>query len=142
LGTDHPSVLLVEDHPMMGRMLGRFLRERGKMEVWATVQTAEAALERLASAGGDRLPDLILVDVSLPGMNGIALLVELGRHYPELPSIMLSASHNPGHVRQALANGARGFVAKGDAPAIVDAIRLVLDGHVYLSDAVRQAIEA
>jgi DNA-binding NarL/FixJ family response regulator len=142
LSTARPSVLLVEDHPTLGRVLGRYLRQSGKMEVWSTAQTAEAALESLASAGGDRRPDLILVDVSLPGMSGLDLLAELGRRYPEMPCLMLSASHNPGHVRQALANGARGYVAKGDAPAIVDAIRRVLDGHVYLSDAVRQVMEA
>lgn len=124
-----PAVLLVEDHAIMGRMLARFLREQGNIEVWARVETAEAALAKLAErpADGPR-PDVALVDVSLLGTSGLDLVVELARLYPALPCLMVSAHGNPGYVRQALANGARGYVTKGDPPVIVEAVQHVLAG--------------
>ena len=137
------SVLLVEDHIFMGRMLARLLQEQGKMEVWAITETGEAALEKLAAvAANEQPPDLALVDVSLPGMSGIDLVAELARLYSVLPCLMLSAHRDLNYVRQALDNGARGYVAKGDPPAIIDAILHVLDGEIYLSDTMRQALEA
>ena len=138
-----PSILLVEDNATLGRVLARFLRERGNMEVWALVETAEGALEWLAalSADGGR-PDLVVIDVSLPGMSGIELVAELARLYPELPCLMLSAHSDPQHVRQALDNGARGYAAKGDPPVLVEAVEQVLGGEIYLSEAMRQAMEA
>ena len=136
-----PSVLLVEDHTVMASMLARFLRERGGIDVWASVGTAEAALERLAAhKGGANWPELALVDVSLPGMNGLDLVVKLGHLYPDLPVVMVSAHHDPTYVRQALEKGARGYVAKGDPPAIVEAVGQVLAGEIFLSDAVRRAL--
>lgn len=136
-----PSVLLVEDHGVMGRMLARFLQEQGKIEVWAVAETAEAALKQLAVADA-RQPDLVLVDVSLPGMSGIDLLAELGRLYSTLPCLMLSAHRDLHYVRQALKNGARGYVTKGDAPAILEAVQRVLKGERYLSEAVRQELDS
>jgi two-component system, NarL family, invasion response regulator UvrY len=135
------SVLLVEDHAVMGRMLARLLQEQGKMEMWAVIETGEAALEKLAAAN-ERLPDLALVDVSLPGMSGIDLVAELARLYSTLPCLMLSAHRDLNYARQALDNGARGYVTKGDPPAIIDAIQRVLAGEIYLSDPMRRAVEA
>ncbi|MDX1663014.1 MAG: response regulator transcription factor [Candidatus Promineifilaceae bacterium] len=138
-----PSILLIEDHATLGRILARFLRERGNMAIWALVETAEAALERLAARpanGGP--PDLILIDASLPEMSGIDLVAELARRYPELPCLMLSAHSDPKYVRQALDNGARGYVAKGDPPVVVEAVGQVLNGEIYLSDVMRQAMDA
>jgi DNA-binding NarL/FixJ family response regulator len=138
MGTMIPSVLLVEDHAIMGQMLGRLLRERGKMELWGIVDTAERALDKLAAAANDgNSPDLVLVDVSLPGMSGIELVARLTELYPTLPCLMVSAHRDAGYVRQALDNGAHGYVAKGDPPAIIEAIKRVLDGEIYLSDDVR-----
>lgn len=138
-----PSVLVVEDHLAMGRVLARFLRERGNIVVWALVQTAEVALERLAApAANGEHPALVLIDVSLPGMSGIELVAELARLYPELPCLMLSAHSDPKYVRQALDNSARGYVAKGDPPVILQAVTRVLDGEVYLSEGMRRAMDA
>jgi DNA-binding NarL/FixJ family response regulator len=134
------SVLVVEDHAVVGRMLARFLRELGEMEVWAVVETGETALEKLAAAS-DEHPDLVLVDVSLPGISGIDLVAELARLYSALPCLMLSAHRDLNYVRQALANGARGYVTKDNPPAIIDAIQCVLNGKIYLSDDMRRAME-
>jgi DNA-binding NarL/FixJ family response regulator len=149
VSTDSPAVLLVEDHAALGQMMSRFLREQGRMGVWAIARTAEEALARLAAAGNAAsaghspapsadgaaatLPDLVLVDVSLPGMSGIELIGELARLYPGLRCLVLSAHRDPSYVRQALDKGARGYVAKGAPDALLEAIDHVLQGGIYLS---------
>jgi DNA-binding NarL/FixJ family response regulator len=145
LSAASPSVLVVEDHPAMGELLGRFLVERGQAAIWAIVPSAEEALERLAAVvsqdgASQGLPDILLVDVSLPGMNGIALVGEVGRLYPGLPCLMVSAHRDVNYVRQALGNGARGYVAKGYPQAILKAINIVLRGEIYLSERMRNAL--
>ena len=104
------------------------------MSVWRTVDTAEAALKQLeaAAAAGDR-PDLVLIDVSLPGMSGIELLDELKQRYPELPCLVLSGHTDLVYVRKALANGARGYVAKEEPAAVLDGVRAVRAGERYLN---------
>lgn len=145
-----PSILVVEDHPFMAQMMSRLLREKGMMEIWAIVATAEAALDALEAAGPGKatsqkngpssLPDLALVDISLPGMSGVDLLTELGRIYPDLPCLIVSAHSHPSYAQQALDRGARGYVAKDEAMVIIEAIKLVLKGEIYLSNNMRQAL--
>lgn len=135
-----PSVMLVEDHEVMGRMMARVLQQWGELDIWAILLTAEDALARLAApAANGRRPDLALVDVSLPGMSGIELVAELGRLYPEVPCLMLSAHRSAGYVRQAMENGARGYVAKSNVTVLIDAVQQVLAGEIYLSEDVRDA---
>lgn len=146
------SILLVEDHVVMGKTMTRFLHKWGKANVWALVRSAEAALQKLAASATDEAkaansgdaawPDLALVDISLPGMNGIELVLvaELQRRYPGLPCLMLSGYQEVHYVQLALAAGARGYADKGDIVAITQAIEQVLDGKIYLSDKMRQAL--
>jgi DNA-binding NarL/FixJ family response regulator len=138
----------------MAKMMSRLLREKGKLEIWAIVGTAEAALDALGAAtvsrpgessfqkdGASPLPDLVLVDISLPGMSGVDLLTELRRRYPDLPCLIVSAHSHPSYAQQVLDRGARGYVAKEEATAIIEAIKLVLKGEIYLSEGIRQALE-
>ena len=147
-----PSILVVEDHPFMAQMLSRLLHERGKLEIWGMVETAEAALAALAANALKRSksssennvlapPDLVVVDLSLPGMNGMELLTELGQLYPNLPCLVVSAHSHPSYAQRVLDRGARGYVAKEDAITIVDAVKRVLKGEVYLSDKMRQTLK-
>lgn len=137
----------------MAKMISRLLREKGQLEIWDIVETAEAALAALEAAtlkpkesttqNGERgvLPDLALVDISLPGMSGVELLTELGQLYPNLPCLVVSAHSHVSYAQQVLERGARGYVAKEDAIAIIEAIRQVLRGEVYLSDSMRRALK-
>jgi DNA-binding NarL/FixJ family response regulator len=138
-----PSILLVEDHATVSRMISRLLRERGQMEVWGIAETAEAALEMLATAAGNgrSLPDLVLADISLPGMSGTEMVGKLTQRYPDLPALMVSAAYYADNVQRALNNGARGYVVKGNPAAILEGIRQVLDGELYLSQEARNALK-
>lgn len=77
--------------------------------------------------------DLVLLDLDLPDKSGLAVLIELGRYYPELPVLMLSASQNPSLVQRTIQQGAAGFASKsGDSALLLNAVRHVLAGNIYL----------
>lgn len=129
------SILLVEDHLIFAQALQRLLRERGHLDVKAVANSAEAALEELS-----RLEvDLVLVDVSLPHRSGISLVLALQEKYPRLPCIMLSGHLSPHYARRSLAAGARGYLVKDHAHEILEGIRRVLQGEIYVSHELREA---
>lgn len=120
----------------MRQTLAHFLQRQGGFTIWEMVLSAEAALDQLtqrveSEPESESLPDLVLIDVSLPGMSGIDLLTILYKKYPDLPCLMLSGHERNHYVQQSLNNGARGYVAKGDPPRMLEAIRRVLSGQTF-----------
>jgi DNA-binding NarL/FixJ family response regulator len=131
------NVFIVEDHPLMRRMLSEFVEKMGDVEVCTTVATGEEAIERLHETH----PDLVLIDVSLPGISGIELITRLHAQRPELPCLILSGHQEIIYVQRALAAGARGYVAKGKPREIVEAIRQVIAGEIYLSPQMQSLLD-
>jgi DNA-binding NarL/FixJ family response regulator len=127
------SILLVEDHAIFAQALIRLLRERGQMDVVATAQSAEEALEQLPNLE----VDLVLVDVSLPRRSGINLVLSLQKKYPQLPCVMLSGHVSQHYARSSLAAGARGYLVKDHTDEILEGIGRVLQGEIYVSEEVR-----
>ena len=123
------TLLIVEDHVNLARIVANYLGLQESLEVAAVVHSGEAALSQLADVG----VDLAVVDVSLPGMSGIELVAVLAEQQPDLPCLMLSGHDDPRYVRQALDAGARGYVFKGSPPALLEAVRCVLAGGTYVS---------
>jgi DNA-binding NarL/FixJ family response regulator len=82
--------------------------------------------------------DLVLVDVSLPKKSGIGLVLVLHEKYPNLPCIMLSGHLSPYYARSSLAAGARGYLIKDHSQEILEGIRRVLQGEVYVSEELRE----
>ncbi len=127
------AILLVEDHPIFARALLRVLRERGNIEIVDVAESAEEALAKIP----DLNVDLVLVDVSLPRRSGISLVIALQAKYPELPCVMLSGHVSQHYARSSLAAGARGYLVKDLAEEILEGIRRVLLGEIYVSEQVR-----
>jgi DNA-binding NarL/FixJ family response regulator len=123
------SILLVEDHAVFAAVLVRLLSKSGDMEVVSVAQTAERALQELP----EQEFDLVLVDVALPEMNGIGLVALLHEEYPDLPCLMLSGHALKHYVDRALRAGARGYVLKDNSHDIINSIRHVLQGEIYVS---------
>jgi DNA-binding NarL/FixJ family response regulator len=123
----------VEDHDIFAQALLRVLRERGQMEVVAVVKSAEEALQQVP----DLIVDLILVDVSLPHRSGINLVLQLQQQYPDLPCVMLSGHVSQHYAHSSLAAGARGYLIKDHPDEIVEGIRRVLQGEIFVSEKVR-----
>lgn len=128
------SVLLVEDHGIFAQALERMLREKGRLEVRAIVNSAEEALEALPKLE----VDLVLVDVSLPGRSGISLALVLHERYPQLPCVMLSGHLSPHYARSSLAAGARGYLIKDKTQEILEGIERVLKGEIYVCKELRE----
>jgi DNA-binding NarL/FixJ family response regulator len=128
------ELLLVEDNAILAKTLVRFLQAQGELTVVAVAPSAEAAREQMRHLH----VDLLLVDVSLPGMNGIDLVAMLHKQYPETPCLMLSGHSERDYVRRALDAGAKGYVIKSDPEAIFQAVNDVLAGEIFLSKELRR----
>ena len=124
------SILLVEDHPAFADALLRVLNTDKNLTVVAVVESAEKALEQIS----DLKVDLVLSDVSLPQMNGINLVGELHKKYPTLPCVVLSGHLSAEYARRAMDAGARGYVIKDNPIGILEGIRHVLKGEIYMSE--------
>ena len=126
-------LLVVEDNAIFADTVVRFLSKQPGLEVVAVASTAEEALERLPFLQ----VDLLLVDVSLPTMNGIDLVAEVHRQRPELRCLMLSGHNERDYVRRALDAGALGYVLKENPLAMLEAVRAVTAGQPYVSQELR-----
>ncbi|CAM3976512.1 response regulator transcription factor [Roseateles saccharophilus] len=126
-------ILLVDDHPMVREGLVARLQAVPRFEVVGEAGNRAEALAQLALTA----PDVVLMDVGLKDVNGIALAAEMLAARPAVKLLMFSMYDNPEYVQRALQAGARGYVLK-DAPAteIVSAIDAVAAGGTFLSAAV------
>lgn len=124
------SILLVDDHPVMRRGLAMIISDETDLRVTREAGSAEEALDLL----GAELPDLMVVDVSLPGMSGIELTKHVQALYPELPVLIVSRHDEALYAERALRAGAKGYVMKLEASeTVVAAIRRILRGGIYVS---------
>jgi DNA-binding NarL/FixJ family response regulator len=126
------KVLIADDHALVRDGLGVRV---ATLEGGARVIEACDWPETLATARDSEL-DLALVDLHMPGRDGLQALAELSRHHTELRVIVVSASDDLGTMRAALSAGALGYVAKSEPTAVMlAAIRLVLGGGMYVPPA-------
>ena len=124
----HLRVMLVEDHALV-RAAVRHAITAPDVELVAAVATAEEALELALQVR----PDVLLVDIDLPGMDGVSLVRELAPRLPETRIVMLTASRADHHLVDAMRNGARGYLTKDLAPeALLRAVRSAYDGELAM----------
>jgi len=96
---------------------------------------AEDALDEFDGS----MPDLMLIDLSLPRMSGIDLIRELHLRQPDLRCAILSGHRSPAYVRQAMGVGAHGYLLKGDPMEIERGLQAILAGKRYVSPDLRDA---
>jgi two-component system response regulator NreC len=126
---DHVSVLICDDHALVRSGLRKLLESEVGVEVVGEAADAEEAIERVAA----EQPDVLLLDVVLPGRSGIEALPDLLAAAPETQVLVLSMQDDPSYVRQAFAAGATGYLLKEAADAeLRQAIRDVADGRRYV----------
>ena len=125
-------ISLVEDHPVLRDVLQEYIGRLPGVEICRVSESAEDALNGL----DDALPDLMLIDVSLPRMSGIDLVRELRQRHPELRCAILSGHRSSLYVRQALEAGANGYLLKGDPSEIERGIEAIMAGSRYISSEV------
>jgi DNA-binding NarL/FixJ family response regulator len=124
------KVLIVDDHPIFRLGLAGLISEQTQLEVCGHAESAPLALEAMRSFK----PDLVLLDLSLRGTNGIELIKLMKAEQPHLPILVISMHDEIIFGLMALKAGALGYVMKVDAMAqVAEAIAKVLQGKIYVS---------
>lgn len=130
------SVLLADDHVLVRQGL-RSLLDREKIQVIAEASDGQEVI-RLAEA---HHPDVAIMDISMPTLNGIDAARELARSCPKTRVILLTQHEEEQYLHEALESGVRGYVLKSQVVSdLVHAIRQVSRGGFYLSPGVSQAV--
>jgi len=127
------KILLIDDHALFREGVALLLQGLN-----ARVHIAEAAgcLQALQWLADHGAADLALIDLHMPGMDGLAGLDRLRQQWPQMPAVVMSADDAPATVRAALDHGAMGFIPKSStADAMLGALRVVLAQGVYLPPA-------
>ena len=130
-------ILIVDDHPIVRKGLRSLIEQESDLLV-----VAEAAnrVEALNAVRGQRL-DLVIMDISLEGGDGIEVTKAVRAEYEKLPILVVSMHDEMIYAQRALRAGANGYIMKqAVADHIVKAVRQVLDGVIYVSDLVRQKV--
>jgi len=123
-------ILVVDDHPLFRHGIGNLINGEPDLELCGEADNSPSALEGIRHLG----PDLVTIDISLRGANGIELLKSIKAEHPKLPLLVLSMHDESLYALRALRAGARGYIMKQEAlDRIVSAIRQVLRGELYVS---------
>jgi DNA-binding NarL/FixJ family response regulator len=129
------NLLLIDDHPMMVKGLQWLFAENQRKLNLSFASSLGEALELLASSDSSKI--LVLLDLTMPGYEGLAAFYELTSKHPTLKIAIYSGREEPLLIEQAIRQGAAGFIPKSTAPNIVaDAVYLMIDGGVYLPPSV------
>ena len=126
--TRRPRLLLADDHPLFLEGVRRLLES--KYDVVGTVADGKA----LVAAAQNLRPDIIVVDISMPEMNGLAAAQIIRKTVPSAKFIVLSVHSDQAYAREAFRGGRRGYVSKRAAGAeLLTAIKQVLEGRTYVT---------
>lgn len=133
-------LLVIDDHAMVREGLQPLLRKLAPDVVQYEAQDAESALLLLET---EKEFDLVLLDIMLPGTNGLSLLGVLRKRFPAVPVVVLSALEEADVVNRALRLGAAGYVTKsGSGDTLLEALKHVLAGEIYLPPHLRDKLPA
>lgn len=130
-------VLLVDDHAVVRTGFRLLLESSANVGVAGEADSGEAAYQRYLELD----PDVVVMDIAMPGMGGIEALRRIRSHHPQARVLALSAHDDPVHARRALREGAFGFLSKRSAPeALIEAITSVAAGRRYIDPGVAQRL--
>ena len=129
--------LVVDDHSVVQQGLELLLGDIDDLELVGVVQTGEDALDAVAKLK----PQVVLMDVRLPGIDGVSAVKRIQQNVPEVQFVMFSAYGDKRLLSDALAAGARGYVMKGSPPAdLLRAIRTVAEGKAFVDPSLSPAL--
>ena len=126
------KILHADDHSMFREGLGFFLKLLDAQVVALEAGNLQSALDKLAL---ESPVDLLLLDLEMPGMNGLEGFYAIRRRYPDLPVVIVSGVNDARIIRTLLDGGARGFIPKlAGSEQLMVALRRILQGEIYLPD--------
>ena len=130
-------VLLVDDHAVVRTGFRLLLQSHAQVSVVGEADSGETACQRYA----ELTPDVVVMDLAMPGMGGLEALRRIRAHHPQARVLALSAHDDPMHARRALREGAHGFLSKRSAPeALLAAVTTVAGGGRYIDVGLAQKL--
>jgi len=130
-------VALADDHRILRTSLAVYLDENAQMEVVGEADNGEQALEIVR----EKHPDVLLLDLNMPGTSGLDILPEIRRTWPEVKVLVLTGRDEDMYIMRALRAGAHGYILKTtDEDALVQAVRDVAAGHLVLGHGVAERV--
>lgn len=131
------KIIIVDDHPMMRKGLTNTLELEPGYEVVAQFEKAEDVLENF----NNYETDLMIVDISLPGMNGIELVKNIVFQDSQIKILVVSRHDEILYAERALRAGAKGYIMKFESSEeLLKAVRKVLNGRIYVSEAISEKL--
>jgi len=131
------KVLLADDHSIVRAGLRRIVEESGDMEVIAEAADGREAIQQTHK----QLPDVAVIDISMPALDGLEVISQLRNYYPKLPILILTMHEEGQYVVRAIEAGAMGYITKQSAPEqLVKAIRKVHSGSRFVTDEAAEAL--
>ena len=129
--TTKKKVLVVDDHPLIRQGLAMLINQQRDLEVCGEAEEAHEALRSIAQTK----PDIMILDISLKGPDGLELLKTIRATEPDLPVLVLSMHDEAIYAERALRCRANGYIMKQEATEkVLVALRRILSGEVYLSE--------
>jgi len=129
------KVLIADDHPLVRSGVRRALEEEHDIEVVGEATNGAKVLPLIGQTG----PDLVVLDISMPQLDGLTCLDQIRKRYPDVKVVILSASGDPDRVQAALARGATAYVLKSvDVRDLASALRQAIEGTVFQALGVQQ----
>jgi DNA-binding NarL/FixJ family response regulator len=134
------KIVLADDHQILRQGLKKILDSEDGLEVVAEASDGIEAVKVVESAQ----PDVLVVDLMMPGLNGLAVTSQVAQRFPRTRVVVLSMHADDAYVLQALKNGATSYVLKdADSAELVEAVRLAAVGRRYFSSPLSErAMEA
>jgi DNA-binding NarL/FixJ family response regulator len=130
-GSKKKAVFIVDDHPLLRQGLALLINREQDLIVCGEAEEAQAAMQAISQ----KHPDILIVDISLNGPDGLDLLKNVRSAYPDLPVLILSMHDEATYAERALRARANGYIMKHEATEkVLVAVRRILNGEVYLSD--------
>lgn len=123
-------LLIVDDHPVFRHGIGQLISQLREITICGEAENAHDALKAMRQ----HKPDVVLMDISMPGINGIELIKLMLAEQPQLIILVLSMHEESLYALRALRAGAKGYVMKQQAmESVLDALRKVISGGIYVS---------
>lgn len=123
------SIVIIDDHQLFREGVKRILDFESSFDVVAEGDDGSEAMDLVET----HKPDVVIMDINMPNMNGVEATKMLVSRYPETKVIILSIHDDENYVQHALKTGAQGYLLKEmDADALIDAVRVVAEGGSYL----------
>ena len=131
------NVLLADDHSIVRAGLRRIIEESGDMSVVAEAADGKEAIAKTHKTS----PDVAVIDISMPGLDGLEVIDQLQGYYPKLPILVLTMHEEGQYMVRAVEAGAMGYITKKSAPEqLVKAIRKLMQGQRYLTEEAAEAL--